>query len=198
MVVSVANRTEDTEALYVEIPPSLKYLIDEDDRTNKEIAISAFERELGVSSADSVAVMERKIRRKERRLEEELETARESRDRVERLKDDLDELREIRDNKVDSDGGYRDQLDDVLDRLETGDLNCVYSSAPQVDEIRGEFDRPNEEIHYDLKVRAAEQGRDLYNTHFVKWERAERMRTNGKERPIADVVDRTPDGGDEA
>ena len=191
-MVAVPNQAEGTETLYVEIPPSLKYLVDEDDRTNKDVVVSALERELGVNTADSVAVIDRKIRRKEERLEQELEEAREHRDRVAQLKDDLDEIRELREDKVDQEGSYEDALDALLDQMGAGDFPQVWAAHPRVDDIRGEHGRSNEEIHYDLRSRAADQGRELLNTNFMQKMKADTQRRAGNERPIADAFD----GGD--
>lgn len=184
----VPNQAEGTETLYVEIPPSLKYLVDEDDRTNKNVVITALERELGVSTGDSVAVIDRKIRRKEQRLEEELEAAREHRDRVARLKEDLDEIRDLREEKADAGEDYESALDTVLDEMETGETPQLWAQHPRVDELRGEFDRSNEEIHFDLKQRAADQERDLLNTNFMQQMTADQQRRAGNEQPIADAV----------
>ncbi|RLM81315.1 hypothetical protein DVK05_09985 [Halorubrum sp. Atlit-8R] len=184
----------DEERLVAEIPASLKYLVDEDDRSNKQVVISALERELGVNSNDSVAVIDRKIRRKEERLEQELEQAREHRDRVAQLKDDLDEIRELREDKVDEEGSYEDALDTLLDEMEAGDFPQVWATHPRVDDIRGEHGRSNEEILYDLKQRAADQERDLLNTNFMQQMHADTQRRAGNEQPVAEAFD--GDGGD--
>lgn len=184
---------DDEEQLFVRIPSSLKYLVDDDDRTNKDVVITALERELGVSTGDSVAVIDRKIRRKEQRLEEELEAAREHRDRVARLKEDLDEIRTLREEKADAGEDYEGALDSILDELEAGEIPQLDAHHPRVDELRGEFDRSNEEIHFDLKQRAADQERDLLNTDFMEMMHAKQQRRAGNEQPIADAVQ----GGDD-
>ncbi|WP_049986853.1 hypothetical protein [Halobellus rufus] len=189
-------QAEGTETLYVEIPPSLKYLVDEDDRTNKDVVVAALERELGVNSADSVAVIDRKIRRKEQRLEEGLEAAREHRDRVARLKEDLEEIRGLREEKAEQGEDYEATLDTVLDEMEAGDYPQLWAQHPRVDELRGEFDRSNEEIHFDLRKRAADQERDLLNTNFMQGMHADQQRRAGNEAPIAQTFD--DNGGDEA
>ena len=193
-MVAVPNQAEGTETLYAEIPPSLKYLVDEDDRSNKQVVISALERELGVNTNDSVAVIDRKIRRKEERLEQELEQARDHRDRVAQLKDDLDEIRELREDKVDEEGSYEDALDTLLDEMEAGDFPQVWATHPRVDDIRGEHGRSNEEVLYDLKQRAADQERDLLNTNFMQQMHADTQRRAGNEQPVAEAFG--GDGGD--
>lgn len=189
-------QADGTETLYVEIPPALKYLVDEDDRTNKDVVIAALERELGVSSADSVAIVKRKIRRKEQRLQEHQEEAREAQDRVTRLKDDLDELRSLKDSKEDDAGTYEDRLDEILDDLEDADapLQHIDPYHSRLDELRVEYDRSTDEIHFDLKARAASEGRELLNTHFMQKMRADQTRRHGDEQPIEEAVD--GEGGD--
>jgi predicted phage tail protein len=179
----------DGERLVAEIPSSLKYLVDEDDRTNKQIVITALERELGVNTNDSVAVIDRKIRRKEQRLEDELEQAREHRERVAQLKDDLDEVRELREEKVENGGAYEDALDELLEQMETGEFPQVWPTHPRIDDIRGEHGRSNEEIHYDLRKRAADQERALRNTNFMQQMYAEQQRRAGNEQPISESFD---------
>lgn len=182
-------QADGTETLYVEIPPSLKYLVDEDDRTNKEVVIAALERELGVSSEDSLAVLDRKIRRKEQRLEEAQERIRDEQDQRSTLKNDLERLREIRETRVEDDGSYTDLLDAVLDDLEAGEIAHLPYYHNRIDAIREEFDRPADEIHFDLQERAAEQERDLLNTRFMEKRRANSIRRSGDERPIAESWD---------
>jgi len=179
----------DEEQLFVRVPSSLKYLVDEDDRTNKAIVIAALERELGVNSAESMAVLDRKIRRKEQRLEEELEAAREARDRVTRLKEDLEEIRELREEKADAGQDYESALDTVLNEMEAGELPQLWANHPRVDDLRGEFDRSNEEVHFDLRRRAAGQERDLLNTDFMEMMHAKQQRRTGNEQPIAEAFD---------
>jgi len=179
----------ETERLVAEIPPSLKYLVDDDDRSNKDVVVAALERELGVNSSDSVAVIERKIKRQERRLEEVQETAREHADRAGEIKNDLDELREIKDEKISNEGSYEDALDELLDRLEADEIKHLEPLHPDLDDLRGEFGISNEEIHYDLKQRAADQDRELMNTRFMKLSRARSKRRSGKEMYIAEAVE---------
>jgi len=174
------------EALYVEIPPALKYLLDDDDRTNKAVIIEALERELGVSSDDSIAIVTRKIRREEQRLQEFQADARDASERVSRVKDDLEVLRGIKDEKEATEGDYDDALDGVLDAMEHGRLVHIDPHHPRLDDLRGEFDRSTDEIHYDLRVRAAEQCRGLNNTNFVQKMQAEQLRRRGDERQIED------------
>jgi len=159
-------QANDTEALYVEVAPSLKALIDEDDRTNKELITAAVERELGVATEDSVAVIDRKIVRLEDRLEKEKDELEHRRGRLQSVREDLDRFREIRDEKVSDRAEYGDALDEVLNALETDELSHIFPSHGHLDDLRTEFDRPNEEIHLDLKQRAAEQDRDLTAADF--------------------------------
>ena len=154
--------------LFVRIPESLKYLIDEDDRTNKDIVISAIERELNVSAEDSLSVIDRKIGRRESDLREKQEAARDHQQEAARIKDDLERLRQIREEKAEEDGDYEDRLNDLLDDMEAGECEYVPPYHPRVNELREVIDRDVEEIHFDLKLRAAKQDRDLYNTNFME------------------------------
>jgi len=173
----------DEERLVAEIPASLKYLVDEDDRTIKDIVVSALETELGVRTEDSVAVIDRRIKRLEGRLEEEKAELESRRGRLTSIQSELERARDIRQQKVEEGESYEDRLDDILDRMEEGDLGTVFPAHAIIDELRGEFDRPNEEIHLDLQQRAAEQGRALSVAAFKEARWADR---EDEQTPIAD------------
>jgi len=174
----------DEEQLFVRVPASLKYLVDEDDRTNKELVISALETELGVRSEDSVAVIDRQIKRLEDRLEDEKSAIESRRDRLRSIQRDLERARGIREQKAEEEGSYDDALDTILDDLETDGLGHIFPTHGRLDELRAEFDRPNEEIHLDLKERAAEQGRELTAAHFKQ---AYHVTDDDWRTPIADL-----------
>lgn len=174
---------DDEAQLFARIPASLKYLVDEADRSNKEIVVSALETELGVASDDSVAVIDRRIARLEDELEDEKERLEQRRDRLSSIQSELERARDIREQKVDEDGSYEDRLDAVLDRMEGGDLGAVFPTHAVLDELRQEFDRSNQEIHLDLQQRAADQERSLTVADFKQALRAD----DADERtPIAD------------
>lgn len=158
----------ETERLVAEIPASLKYLVDEDDRTNKEIVIAALETELGVKTEDSMAVLDRQIKRLESRLEAEKDELDHHRNQVESIQTELGRVRDIREEKAENGGSYEDQLDDVLDDLEDagGEIEHLAPFHNRIDDIRESHDRSNEEIHLDLQQRAAEQGRDIPVARF--------------------------------
>jgi chromosome segregation ATPase len=158
----------ETERLVAEIPSSLKYLVDQDDRTNKEIVIAALETELGVNTEDSMAVLDRQIKRLESRLEAEKDEMDHHRNQVESIQSELDRVRSIREEKAENGGNYETMLDDVLDDLvdETTDIEHLAPFHNRIDDIREHHDRSNEEIHLDLQQRAAEQGRDLSVARF--------------------------------
>lgn len=175
--------SDDEAQLFARIPASLKYLVDEADRSNKDIVVSALETELGVASDDSVAVIDRRITRLEDELEDEKERLEQRRDRLSSIQSELERARDIREQKVDEDGSYDDRLDDVLDRMEAEDLGAVFPTHAVLDELRQEFDRSNQEIHLDLQQRAAEQDRALTVADFKQALRAD----DADERtPIAD------------
>lgn len=162
----MVNQAADTEQLYVEVPPSLKALIDDADRTNKDIVIAGVEKELGVSSEDSVAVIDRKIKRLETQLEEEKAELERRRGRLNDIRGDLDRFRTIRDEQATSREDYNAALDEVLDELEADELGTIFPSHGRLDDLREEFDRPNDEVHLDLKERAAQQNRGLTVARF--------------------------------
>lgn len=162
----MVNQASGTEQLYVEIPPSLKALVDDDDRTNKELVIQALERELNVSSEDSVAIIDRKIKRLEDHLEREKEELERRHESINSVQSDLERYRSIRQEKANESEDYEDALDEILDALESGELGHIFPTHGKLDELRAEFDRPNEEIHLDLKQRAAKQERGLTVADF--------------------------------
>lgn len=184
-------QADNTETLYAEIPPALKYLADSDDRPNKEVVIAALERELGVSTEDSTAAIDRKMRRLEQRLDEEQEALRQHRDSVSSLKKDLTRLRDLREQKADDAAEYEDALDAILDDMEAGDLPYVAYYHARVDELRELVDRSAEEIHLDLQQRAGAQDRDLQHNRFMDKREAEQ--TDG--HPISEEW---PGGEDDA
>lgn len=173
--------SNDEVQLLVRIPESLKYLVDQDDRTNKELVIKALETELGVSTEDSVAVVERRIKRLEGRLEDEKAELESRQDRLQSIRNELTRARDIKEQKQSDDGSYDDRLDSILDRMEDGDdeLSHVPAEHAVLDDIRVEFDKPNQEIHLDLKERAAQQERNLAVAAFKqpRWSDAEDRRT---------------------
>lgn len=155
--------SKDEAQLFVRIPESLKYLVDQADRTNKELVISALEAELGVSTEDSVAVVERRISRLESRLSDEKAELESRRDRLQNIRNELSRARDIKEQKQSNEGSYEEQLDSILNRMEddADDLAHVPPEHAVLDDIRVEYDRPNDEIHLDLKELAAEQQRNL-------------------------------------
>lgn len=174
---------DEESQLLVRIPDSLKYLVDQDERTNKELVISALETELGVRSEDSVAVIDRRIKRLEDRLEEEKAAMESRRDRLSSVQSELERARDIRQQKVEDGESYKQRLDAILDQLERGDIGSVFPTHGALDDIRREFDRSNEEVHLDLQQRAADQDRTLSVAHFRDHRRATR---EDERTPIAE------------
>lgn len=181
----------DEERLVAEVPSSLKYLVDDDERTNKEIVISALETELGVQTEDSLAVIDRRIKRLEDEFEREKAELEDRRNRIETVQSKLETAREIRNQKVEDDGSYEDRLDDILDRMENGNLGRVFPTHGVIDDVREEFDRSNEEIHLDLQQRAGAQERPLSVAAFKDSRFAD---ASDERTPIAE---RWPGGDDD-
>jgi len=174
VVVEVVAVSGEEEDLFVRIPRSLKYLVDEDDRTNKEIVISALETELGVRAEDSVAVIDRRIKRLEDRLEDEKSNVEMHRDRLQSIQNELERARDIREEKVEDGESYEDRLDDLLDDMVEGETGHVFPTHGAITEIGQEFDRSAEEVHLDLQQRAATQDRALSVAAFKQKTRADR------------------------
>lgn len=179
------------EPLYVKLPPSLKFLVDEEDDSNKGVVIAALEQYFGVSKDESEAVIRRKIKRKEQRFEsvnDQLEEARATREQV---KGEIERLRDILEAKEGDREEYRTRLDDLLDDLATvGAPKHLFPEQGDVREIAREFDRTPDEVLYDLKDRAVDQPHEFTNTDF--------MDTYGisvEEQPLEDTFD--GGGGDE-
>lgn len=174
----------ETDRLVAEIPSSLKYLVDDDDRTNKEIVIAALEKELGVSSQDSVAVIDRQVRRLEDEFEEERHAVRRRKDRLQEIKDKLERAREVREQKLESAMAYEDALDGILDDMEDENPPHLEATHPRLDDLREEYDMSNEEIHFDLQQRAAEQERPLTVANFKSFNDAT---PEDRRTPISEV-----------
>lgn len=187
-------QAKDTETLYVEIPPSLKYLVDDDDRTNKELVIAALEKELGVSSEDSVAVIDRQVRRLEDEFEEERHAVRRRKDRLQEIKDKLERAREVREQKLETEASYEEALDDVLDDMEDENPPNLEATHPRLDGLREKYEMSNEEIHFDLQQRAAEQERPLTVANFKSFNDAT---PEDRRTPVADAWPADQDGGEE-
>jgi len=165
--------TAPEERLVADIPATLKVLVDEDDRTNKEIVIAALESELGVSADDSTAVVQRRIARLEDELEAEREAMERRRERVGSIRDDLDRAREVLAEQAAAEDEYEQRLDELLDTME-GDTapDNVWPTHPTVTDIAAEVDKSREEVHLDLEQRAAEQRRELTVASFEDGSRA--------------------------
>lgn len=168
--MGVVGMGSDESQLFVRIPKSLKYLVDQDDRTNKELVTAALETELGVSADDSVAVVERRIKRLEDRLESEKSELESKQNRLRDIKTELERARDIKQQKADEQGNYQERLDSILDRMVDADddLQHVPAQHGVIDELRTDYDKTNEEIHYDLKQLAAQQARNIPVAAFMQ------------------------------
>lgn len=176
----------DEERLSANIPANLHYLAKKNDRTITDIVTSGIERELNVEADDSIAVLKHQEKRTADRLKEVQDEMRDLSEEAGRLKDDLDRIRELIDTRQDENGDYEAHIDALLDDMELDEVAHVDPNHARITDIRGEFDRSPAEIHYDLKARAAEQGRDLTNTRFMEFRRAKSVRRRGDVEPIAE------------
>jgi chromosome segregation ATPase len=185
--------TAPEERLVADIPATLKVLVDEDDRTNKEIVIAALESELGVSADDSTAVVQRRIARLEDELEAEREEMERRRERVGSIRDDLDRAREVLAEQAAAEDEYGKRLDELLDTME-GDTapDNVWPTHPTTTDIAADVDKSREEVHLDLEQRAAEQRRELTIASFKDGSRAS---VEDRETPIAEKWHDSSDAG---
>lgn len=177
------------ERVVAEVPSGLKLVLDEDDRTNKEIIIQALETELGVAADDSKAVLKRKLRRKESRLREHKEDLEEQRSRIEREEKSAERIREVLETKEERESDYTGKLDSILDQLEANNGRRILAFKSEVGAAATDG-RSRDEVRYDLKARAAEQERDINHTQFMEGGLAE----DPDPQPIAEVWDE--EGGD--
>lgn len=153
----------DESPLYVKIPAQLHHLAKEDERTIKELTAEGLEHAIGVTAEDSTAVIDRQIRRLENDLEEEIQALELQEERVESIRERLERKREIRDRVAEEREEYESRLDAILECM--GDPMAsptrVWPSHPDIQELARGYDKNAQEVHYDLKQRAAEQERDL-------------------------------------
>lgn len=159
--------SDDLERLVADIPASLKFLVDEEEGTIRENVIAALEQYLGVSEAESEAVIRRKIKRKERRFEDRREDVEEAKSELSDLRNQIERLRDIMQSKEEAQEQYLEALDDLLDELQAGEINSVFPEHGKVASIAAEFDATPPEVIWDLKKRAVDQERGLYNSHFM-------------------------------
>lgn len=178
-----------SERLVAEIPAALKYLVDDDSRTNKQLVIEALERELGVSAADSTAMLRRQRRRKEQKLREEKERYQEAQERVESLESDVHRIDHAIEEREHSKREYESRLDTLLESIEGGETPHVWETSQSITDLADEFEQSPDEVLYDLKRRAVEEDRDLYTTNFMRAPKAEERRRAGQEKPISEVFD---------
>lgn len=187
---------EDEAQLFARVPATLKHLVDEDDRSNKEIVIAALEAELGVSADDSAAVIDRQIARLEDELEAEREAMERRRERVESIRKDLDRAREVREEQAAAAEDYERRLDDLLDTLEgASHPDNVWPTHPTVTDIAADVDRSRDEVHLDLQQRAADQRRDLSVAAFKD---GSQVTVENRETPIWQKWDADDGAGGDA
>lgn len=179
----------ETEVLYVEVPRSLKWQVDEDDKTNKNVVIEALEEYYGVSSAESKAVINRQIEREEKRVQETKEEFEELQAELRRREKRLSDMRSILQEREEEKQEYRTRLVELLDDIESGDTPHVWQTSRSVHELADQFGKSPATIMYDLKQLATRQDRDVYNTNFVKRPEAKQMRMDGQEKPIQETTD---------
>jgi chromosome segregation ATPase len=178
---------------YVDLPYGLylelKTEAEERDVPMKQIHTEALEAYLGVSSAESQAILQRKLERKRREARSEKEEIQERRQRVESIESTINTIESALSKRADREETYMDELDSVLDDIVSGTTPHIWQSSRTVTSLADQFDRSPSEIIYDLKQRAVETERDVYTTNFMKAPEAESVRRNGNEQFVAEVWD---------
>jgi chromosome segregation ATPase len=177
---------------YVDLPYGLylelKTESDERGVPMKQVHIEALEAYLGVSTAESGAVLRRKLERKKRELREEKEAIEERQRRVSSIESTVESIEEALETRESAAEAYMSELDSVLDEVESGTTPHIWETSRTTSSLADEFDKSPSEVIYDLKQRAAETDRDIYTTNFMKAPKAEQVRRNGNEQPIQEVV----------
>jgi len=161
----------DSRQFNARIPADLKRLIDADPRNNQEVAKTALWREFGGTRQSAI---ETRIEHKDRRiaqieseiedLQEELQQEKSER---EALLDQLDEMQS-------EDEAYASACDDLLDRVEHGDLNRLVPAL--CEDVANDYGKDASTVFEDCKERALEQERELLNSDFMSPTEANNLR----------------------
>ena len=182
---------EDQSQLFTRIPDELKQLVDADSRTNKDVVTAALWREFGGRKKSALEAKKEHKQKQMNAIEAEIESEREDLQRIQKEIEAMDSQISKMENET---VHYESFLDSLLDDLEDGELKHL---PPNVITSREDFEnleKPAEEVHDDVKERAAAQDRDLMTSDFLSYQDAERL-GHGEAEPIADALDDTG-GGD--
>lgn len=178
---------------YVDLPYGLylelKTEAEDRDVPMKQVHTEALEAYLGVSTAESQAVLQRKLERKRREARSEKEEIQERRSRVKSIESTIKTIESALSERATREEAYMDELDSVLDDIESGTTPHIWESSRTATSLADQFDRSPSEIIYDLKQRAADTNRDIYTTNFMKAPEADSVRRAGDEQPIGEVVE---------
>lgn len=140
------------ERVVAEIPTRYKQLLKEDNRTIREIVISALEMELETSPGGSQMELQRKIRRKKRRksyLEDDIEDLQSE---VDQLQDQIEDLEDELEDQNEEEEMYIDDVHSIHTDLMDPDhsLEAVDEDHARVREISNKYHVSPEKVTRDL------------------------------------------------
>jgi len=157
---------------YVDLPYGLYLELEEEaeqrDVSKKQIHIEALEAYLGISADESEAVIRRKLKREKRDMRDIKEEFEDMQRQLNQKESKIATYEEVLEERKNSKDGYKDRLEDICDRLESGDILHCFENHEEVVDICDEFDRSPSEVIYDAREYAIENEYDLYNTHFMR------------------------------
>lgn len=177
------------ERLVAEIAAELKERVDADTRSNRQVTEVALRKELGDHRESVLDIRLQHKKRQRQRIEDRMDERRkefeeEMRDYRQELEQVDAEIEEIAAEKEESpevatpDERYAEQVGELLDKLENGELGAPRLQPILCEDIADDHGKTPEEVHEDAKQRAAEQDRELMNTDFMSRQEADQLRVS--------------------
>lgn len=183
---------EPEERLVAEIPGELKRLVDADSRSNKQVVIAALWNEFGGKKKNALETQKELKEQRLQALDEERNALDKNR---EKLVAEINALDAKIEETQTAEEAYESALDDLLDRLEGGELTRL---QPVVcEDVADEHGKNAEDVWADSKQRAANQDRELYNVDFMAPREARKIEHDPEQvKRIADAVEEDGDGNE--
>ena len=154
--------SDNRERLIAEVPSNLKQLVDADQRTNRDVVISALKRELG-SDETSRLEMQLEHRREQRQMfKKEIQG---TQSKVASLNDEISALEDQLETIEDESDSYENALDDVLDEM-VDEGTHVFDGHGSIRDIATDHNTDQPVVIDDLKDRADERNLDLSDFRF--------------------------------
>lgn len=175
----------DEKQFNTRLPNWLVKLIRADERPNKDVAVSAFTREFGGKRRSA---LEAQKEQKEQRLKAVRKEIGVLEDEASKLTSEIDDLETDIQNMQSPDEKYTNDIDGLLDQLESDALPAPRLQPLLCEDIADSHGKTPEEVHEDAKQRAAEQERDLMNTDFMSRREAERLSLSER-APISECME---------